>query len=333
MFFSIDSEKKEIMRHLSQKDFCIQTKRLIELQKELELWITIDVPGAIIYGLPRVGKTTAITYLQNNFGKVYGSDIPVIRWDITEHTVTEKGFYSSFMDTIGLPDPKFRDTALILKKRIVNTLVTLGLETKYRLIILLIDEASLLDRRDFVWLMDMYNSLYHHDVLLITFLFGTYDLKNMKKALKVNGETQIIGRFMTREYVFKGICDIDELQQCLLGLDQPMTIDALGGRTIILPEYFFPTAFADNKFFSSNLTTIFWNAFNNVKASYGIAFDDDIPMQYFLTSFKHCLTVCGKGGPREKYFPEEKDLEECILESGYVEMNGNKSKNNRGKRK
>ena len=317
----INEEKKTIMRHLPRKDFCIQTKRLLELEQEMEVWITIDVPGAIIYGHPRVGKTTAITYLKNSFGRSYGSDIPVIRWDITDHTATEKQFYSSFMDAIGLPQPKRSDTALMLKIRIINTLTVLGEETKYKMIILLIDEASLLSQRDLFWLMDLYNSLAHHDILLMTFMFGTYSLKAMKESLKINGESQIIGRFMTKEYVFKGICNIEELQQCLLALDQPMKIDGINKRNILLVDYFFPKAYADKKFFCSDLTTIFWNAFNKVKAASGIPLDEDIPMQFFLSSFKHCLTIYGTGGPKEKYFPEEKDLVDCIINSGYPEMN------------
>ena len=317
---TINAEKKTIMRYLSGRNFCILTRRLIELEQEMEMWLTIDIPGAIIYGHPRVGKTTAITYLANSLGKFYGDDIPVIRWDITDHVPTEKQFYSSFMHTLGLPLPSFRDTALVLKTRIINTLLVLGAETKYKMIILLIDEASLLNVKDFVWLMDLYNSLVHHDILLMTFMFGTYALKVMKESLKYRGESQIIGRFMSKEYVFKGICSKGELQQCLLALDQPLKVDTIE-REIILPAYFFPNAYIDGKFFSTDLTSVYWDAFNKVKFDSGISAEEDIQMQYFLSSFKHCVSIFGKGGPKEKYFPEQKDLEICIIESGYPEMN------------
>lgn len=318
--FSIDDEKKTIMRFLSRKNFYILTRRLVELKQKMEMWITVDIPGAIIYGNGRVGKTTAIRYLSDALGQSYGEHFPVIQWDITDHTPTEKQFYSSFMKAIDLPDPGSRDTALVLKTRIINSLCLLGNETKHRMIILLIDEASELDHKDFIWLMDLYNSLAHHDILLLTFMFGTFALKAMKESLKQRGEAQIIGRFMSKEYVFRGICDKEELEQCLLALDQPMKIDSLDNREIILPQYFFPGAYDDGKYFGFELTPIFWEAYNKVKARNGIPLDSDIPMQYFLTPFKHCLTIFGKGGPKEKYFPEQKDLEECISESGYVEM-------------
>ena len=198
-------EIKKIMRYLSGKNYLITTRKLIELHKEIARWNMTGITGAIIYGYPRTGKTKAITYLAKAFESDAGNNIPVVLWDITDHTPTEKNFYGSILKAIGLPEPSQRDTALVLKTRIVNTLTVVASETEMRTIILLIDEASELNIKDFIWLMDLYNALMHNDVLLITYMFGTYKLKAIKENLKSIGESQIVGRFMTKEYIFKGI--------------------------------------------------------------------------------------------------------------------------------
>ena len=327
------NEVQKIMRELSSRNFMLATSPLINLEKKINEWINTNNPGGIIYGPPGTGKTTAITYMMKALKSNYGDNLPVLRWVITDHTPSEKQFYSSLMAAVGLSEPKIHETAKALKSRIVNTLAASAADSRYRMIILFIDEASELTIRDFTWLMDLYNSLYQLDIILVPLMFGTYKLIAMREALREAGEEQIIGRFFTKDYLFRGLCEKNDLLQCMAALSQPLYIKSLN-RNVVLPEYFFPDAYTDGHFFPNKLTDPYWDAFMCVQAEHGISNADGIPMQYFISSFKDCLTTYGKGGPYEKYFPEQGDLEQCIIDSGYLEtgFNDRNVKNKKGRK-
>lgn len=312
--------RHEIFRQMRQKNFWIQTRELMRIEKEIIGWITVDVPGGIVVGYSRTGKSTAITFLQERLKRIYGDKIPIIRLDVIEEdTPTDRKFYAKLLMAIGCEVPKRSETALTLRTRIINLLTVFARESEYNMIILLVDEASELNVKDFKWLMSLYNELMSRDVVLSTFMFGTYKLRGMKELFRSMGETQIVGRFMTKEHIFRGICSELEMQQCMICFDSPITVNLGQDLKISLMDYFFPDAYADGKSFSKDLTHIFWTAFLNTRVNLLIVENQGIPMQYFMSAFKMCLNDYGVNGSKEKYFPELKDIEECVSYSGFLE--------------
>lgn len=322
-------EASIIFKHISE-NLIIPTKSLTSLWKEdIKIWLAMSSTGAIIYARPRVGKTVAIKYLAEQISDTFAETIPVIEWNISDHAVTERNFYASLLMAIGAPEPNKGATALILKERVLNYMVTIAHESRSSVlpsqnrVILICDEAHQLMEKDFNWLMDLYNNLQKNNVSLTTLLFGTYELKYLKTHMIVSQKDQIVGRFMIDEHEFQGIRSKEELALCLSVFDRELNIPDLS-ETIIPTNRFFPDAYANGEGRYMYLTDYFWNAFEEIKAKFCIPYDD-IPMKYFIKSVVATMTIYGVGGYHQQYFIGEKEVKDVVEKSGYSMSGGGAS--------
>ena len=301
-----------ILRNINSTDFIIKTKAIHELEQQILSWLTTSCCGAIIYGRARIGKTKAMRSIADSIKEKYGENFPVIAWDITDHAITEKNFYTSLLMAMGFEDIPRSMTALMLKQKILNALSIAAYETPFRKVVIMLDEAWKLSEKDFSWLMDLYNNLSRKDILLTCFLFGTQELKDFKTELKYLGKDQIIGRFMINEFKFYGIKTKEEIMLCLVSFDN-MSVRTDEEKII---DYFFPDRDDEAPFL--DLGNDYWNAFmdirkrNNIKAK-------DIPMKYFIDSFIYLLQDYGFYSENPVSFPSFKELMACIEKSGYGE--------------
>ena len=191
-----DFDLSDYMRYFVSIRNTIQTKEILELSERIKEWIDRGSCGSIIYGEPRVGKTRAMLYICDLLRMKYGSELPVYIYNCTDHShnVTDKNIYTEILKAIGAPGPKSRETAQNLKRRILSIMQVAACDTKYRDVILFIDEAQYLQDRDYNWLMDLYNNLNLVDVQLIVFLIGQPELLAIKKACIRERKKQIVGR-------------------------------------------------------------------------------------------------------------------------------------------
>ena len=322
-----------IMNHIND-GLIIPTASINELwENNVKQWLLMASTGAIICSRPRVGKTVAIDYLANKIDEMYDGGIPVIKWNITNHAVTERNFYSSLLMAMGDPEPNRGATALVLKNRVLNVLTELATvgnsETMYsedsmpglRRIVLFCDEAYLLDEKDFNWLMDLYNNLRHNKVYLTTFLVGTDELQALKAHFISLQKDRIIGRFMIDEHEFAGIRTKEEMALCLSVFDSEMKIPGIYGERIIPSQHFFPEAYDNGEGLYSLLTDGLWDVFQDVKEKSKIPYED-IPMKYFIRSIMATMTTYGKYGIHEKYFLNSNDILEAVISSGYAMSGG-----------
>lgn len=302
-------------RAISSADFNIKTKAIWELQTQVLSWLSTSTCGAIVYGRARIGKTRALSSVAVGIQDKYGSEFPVVIWDITDHAVTEKNFYTSLLMAMGFQNIPRAHTALALKERVLNELYLAAVKTPFKRVVIMLDEAWKLDEKDFSWLMDLYNNLNHKDIQLICFLFGTRELKDFKTEFKDQGKDQIVGRFMINEFQFCGIQDIKELAVCLMALDKKTIRTNDGDSTILVSDYFFPDR--EGRTFL-DLVNDYWNAFLYIQGEYCIK-STDIPMKYLIDSFILMLKNYGKFSPCKVAFPTSEELIKCVRESGYGE--------------
>lgn len=163
--------------------------------------------------------------------------------------------------------------------------------------------------------MDLYNVLRRSDIQLTCFMFGTWELRELKETFKRNGKNQIVERFMNNEYQFFGIRESAELGLCLFALDNVNTVNPEGeGES--LKEFYFPNAGRKDTFYS--LMKDYWKAFQNIKTKYGVT-APDIPMEYVMESFKILLTSYGKLSASAVVFPSYQEIYDSILATNYTE--------------
>ncbi|NLD80602.1 MAG: ATP-binding protein [Smithella sp.] len=324
----VDMTSELTLRSLSSTDCIIKTKAIHQLSAELLDLLSTSTCGAIIYGRARIGKTRAMISVADSIRDKYGENFPVIMWDITDHAITEKNFYTTLLMAMGFEQIPSSSTALALKERVLNTLSIMAYETPFKKVVIMLDEAWKFTEKDFSWLMDLYNNLNHKDILLTCFLFGTHELKDIKSEFKLRGKDQIIGRFMIKEYQFYGMKEAKELMLCLVFMDNMPIKCASGNSSIMINDFFFPDR-GEAKFI--NLASDYWNAFMNVRRECKIA-AEDIPMKYFIDSFIILLQKYGRFGADRVAFPTYQELVICIKESGYGESD-DEYENTRSKRK
>jgi Cdc6-like AAA superfamily ATPase len=234
---------REVERNLGSYKFTVPTRQIISLKNQVEEWISLNSCGAIIYGNSRSGKTSAIGFISESLKKTYGAQLPVYVYCATEHTHTDKTFYSSLLVALG-HEMAHKGTAVQMRQRLVNRIITNAMDTKYHRAILYVDEAYLLTEKEYVWLIDIYNELHKSGVDLAVFLVGTKELKEQKEGFIRASKQQIVLRFMVFEFKFKGLESRGDVEICLSSLDNPL--DVIGMQElVILSELYFPMAYHD----------------------------------------------------------------------------------------
>ena len=304
----------EIERYWGSNRFTIPTRQILNLKDNIEEWISMNACGGIVYGNSRSGKTRAIYYITEQLKKKYGADLPVYTYYATDHIPTRKTFYSELLVALQHADPN-RGTATQMNTRIVNRILDECEYTKYGRAVLFIDEAYLLDEKEYIWLVDIYNRLNQKDVLLTVFLFGTKELKDQKTGFVHCQKKQIVHRFMTNEYEFKGISDPQDMVVCMASLDKPFRLNATA-KEITLSELFFPEAYKNGETLQ-HFTKDLWNAFMSVERKHSIGINE-ILMKHFMDAVFYCLKEFG-AYKKQKYKPTQEDWEYAIEKIGFVQ--------------
>ena len=316
------------MTMLRSDDFIIYTKEIADLERSIMEIVMLGNCGACVVSRPRCGKTTSMVYISHSLKEHYGKNFPVVLWDITDHAVTEKNFYSSLLTALKVKHSA-HSTALDLKNRVLAELVTLACDTIFKKVVLMIDEAWRLNEKDFTWLMDLYNILRRHELQLITVFFSTNELLNLKKKFKTEGLDQIVERFFLNIYNFHGIRDKGELLICMHAFDQMNVATMENIEPVSLKDFYFPRA--DKELHFRDLTDTFLDAFTNIRVTHGMTVND-IPMEFVVGSFRILLGCYGKLSNKCVVWPDYKVIHESIIRSGYTESDDEKLVNNRVKR-
>lgn len=303
---------KKLEYYFESNQFNIATQTIINLQMQVEKWMKYGNTGAIIYGKPRTGKTRAILYITKELRDKYGPELPIYVYNVTSHAASDKRFYQELLLTIGHPEFE-KGTTTVLKTRLLNSLVASAAGTKSKKVVLFIDEAQNMSINDFEWLMDIYNNLNLWDIHMISFLFGSQELKSLKSAMIMAQKRQIVGRFMVDEFDFKGIMGARDIAVTLLNFDNPISIS---GKRMVLTQIYFPDAYADGNRISTCASDII-DAFTKVMQEYSILIAD-IPMQYYMSALKYCLCEYGKCG-KSIYFPDKEAWMDAVKNSGFIQ--------------
>lgn len=243
------------------------------------------LPGAIVYGESRMGKTYAIRYaraqIQEEFGLISTFDFQCER----HKNLSEDSFFTELLIAVGHKDPH---SGKISKKRsrLIDYLMEKATSSRSRVIVLFADEAQRLQLYEYEWLRDVHDKLGSCGVKLITILVGQNDLLNQKHSLRQANQTQVVARFMVNELRYRGLTSIDDLATCLSGYD-----------TSCFPEdsdwtftrFYFPIAYAAG-FRLLDQTQMLWNVFLEAQDRSGYRANIEIPMQYFSGTIEYIFT-------------------------------------------
>lgn len=299
-------------------DYFIATNAINKLYGYVNKWIRNRLPGAIIYGYPRVGKTGAVRYLIKVLKEDLGENFPIYHITCrTRKMPSEISFFEDLLIGVNHDLALIGSKANVKRSRLINFLTETAETVNSNKLIIFFDDAQNLLEMEYRWLMDLYNELSLEKIHLIIFLVGQRELLNQRTVYRDVGKYQLVGRFMSQAYEFQGILDLEDLEELLLGYDEYSEYPV--GSNCSYTEFYFPHAF-QRGFRLNSLAKSIWKIIKESRRSNGIKNDLDIPMQYMVLLIENILIEYGINENEYDITHISEDiLREMFESTGYLE--------------
>lgn len=293
--------------------YAIATPPVCLLHDTVRKWIANRIPGAMVYGKQRFGKTRAITYLKSALPHDIGTRIQIFTISARDYRMpTESTFFEELLRAVGHAFTK--GTASVKRDRLTEFLHERAMEGGGRLIVM-IDEAQKLHEMQYRWLVDLHNELDALGVTTTWLLFGQEELLHQRTVFVNAGKRQIIGRFMVHQFRFPGLESVEDFQQTLVCYDDGVLTEHPKNSGWSFTRYFFPAAFENGWRLAAQASTL-WEVFNKVRAERKLPIGTEVPMQYFAGTVEYALRTFGT--MTEAPDPLSANMwKEAILSSGY----------------
>jgi hypothetical protein len=271
------------------------------------------IPGALVYGPSRIGKTRAIEYLRllmaANFPKITTYSMPA------EHKPrhSEGPFFTNLLASVGFPNP---DGGTTQKKRqqLIGKVREACARNGSGVVVLFCDEAQRFTENEYEWLRDVHDALDQLQIRLFTILVGQQELRSVKTAFQRAQKTQIVARLMVEELAFFGIRNAQDVATCLIGYDESAYP---AGTEWTYTRFYLPTATKSGFRLVDEAVTL-WSEFSALHHKHGFADDLEIPMESFTRAveivLKESLVRDAKG-----YRPPLPLWQSAVRQCGYVQ--------------
>ncbi|MGE7023361.1 ATP-binding protein [Solibacillus cecembensis] len=289
----MQSDDKLLEIHpLIQRNYCACSRQIADAAALIYSWVEMAIPGAIIYAKPRMGKSRLIQFIQENFSLDFGKNIPIYSIEWTSHSPKENTFFEILLDKFNHDIP-FEGRAIEKRKRLRNHIITIVSESKQNKIIIFIDEAHRLKKLEYEWLLDTYNDLERHGIILITFLVAEDKILRTFNELRAKKEMQIIGRFMTETYRFTGLMQINDFKFLLNEFDNNLKFPQDSDLTYT--KFFFKEQY-EQGFRLSNYLNQLIEALKFIQYKYNISEYKEVPGMYAVRCIEEILKTHGRFG-------------------------------------
>jgi hypothetical protein len=301
-----------VSRVLAGRAFLVKTPACIEYYTRLKSWFSMGIQGAIVYGRPRLGKTSGSRWVLGAIQMVFGK-IPYVEIPIRKQHLHNEGAFFQFMLKCCKHKYYNRGTVADKRDRLFEALLARARRSSIRMVILFIDEAQELEELHYQWLRNISNELDSAGYRIFCLLVGQKELIEKRKSLLVEGMEQIVSRFMTEVSMFSGLRNIGELRSVLNGFDLAV-YPAENGRPF--PGYFAPLAYAHG-WRLEDLAEQIWSEYESCWNDLSIDFPIEVGMQYVTSTVTKILELASK---RDKSAIEIKKnaIKECVKNSGFT---------------
>lgn len=215
-----------------RNDYLILTRPIERVIKSLVRWLQLNVPGTIVYGQRRLGKSHCAEFIKKYLSDLLGYKIAVVLMCVRFHdSYRENDFLDEIMEALG-GSAAARAGKVMRQKVIVNRFLVLARRCPYKKVILVLDDAQRLQNMHFEILMTLQNELYmQYKVMLFTLMVGQPQLKTKRDLLIASGEKQITARMMADEIEFVGQRSLEEVRFAFNRIDQHCFYPARSGTT------------------------------------------------------------------------------------------------------
>ena len=225
-------------------------------------WIDGHVTGGYVYGPPRQGKSRAVQFwIEQLLAERYGTLLPFFRMNHKSHDrFSEAEFLTELLQTA---HHRYAQSGNRLTKldRLVKLYATRARNAGGNQVVLMIDEAQNMREASYRTLCNLQNELDDLGYQLTLISVGTQELVYQHSAFDQGGDLHLIGRFMMRETLFRGIQSVEELVYVLTAYD--IGTEWPEGSGISYTRYFFPRAF-ESGFRLADLAATLWSIYQSL---------------------------------------------------------------------
>lgn len=305
------------------QEYTFETPVIKSISDEVVRWVHNRIPGGLVYGWPRHGKSRFITLLAKKLKENF-PDTPVltISSDWTS-APSEKDFFRMLLEEVGLDadDLKLKTVAQ-----------RLGLFTNYLAahshrngkILLIVDEGQNLVYAHYEALISIHNRLARTGVALIVILVGQSELVGIRNAFSVD-RPQIFGRFMIEEVQFHGIRYESEIKFVLRCYDEHSEYPPGSGWSFT--RFFLPQWYSKGGRLAAYSEDL-WRLVGATRGTDGPPNLKEFPMNYMMLTIENFFRLTSDRTPLRDTMPLETPahslsaLAKALENSGYVKACG-----------
>jgi len=293
-------------------DYRVPTPAINQFHQLIQRCLRFRIPGAIIYGRPRFGKSSAIDFLQR-YLQANGLKLPLLRLDVHAKKIpSEFAFFGNLLAAAGHPSVSARESSQ-LRRRLAAKLRELAEVAGDDRIVLFTDEAQDLSRLELEWLRDIHNAMARHSILFTALLVGSHELRAKKSILQSERAQQIVARFMREELPFHGLRNASDCATVLKGYDvtaYPQDSDWSYTR------FFLPRAWGAGLRLVDQADAL-WDSFVDAHARARLPGDPEIGMEFFTSAVEYALAESLVADNKTYVFTESL-WRAAVDNSGYV---------------
>jgi hypothetical protein len=271
------------------------------------------IPGALVYGPSRIGKTRAIEYLQLLAAMRHPKITTYCAHAEHKPRHAEGPFFSSLLTAVGFPNPD-GGTSQRKRQELLGKIRESCARRGSGTVMLFCDEAQRYTENEYEWLRDVHDALDKVQIRLHTILVGQSELRAVKTAYQRQGKTQIVARLMVEEMAFFGIRNARDVATCLGGYDEtcyPATSDWTYTR------FYAPAAVASG-FRLIDEAAVLWSSFADLHHKHGFSEELEIPMESFTRAVEMVLRE-SMNRDKSGYRPVPELWNMAVRQSGYVQ--------------
>ncbi len=271
------------------------------------------IPGALVYGPSRIGKTRAIEYLRLLLAETYPKVTTYHAQAEHKPRHAEGPFFTSLLQAVGFPDPD-GGTNPTKRLRLINKIRESCTRNGSGNVILFCDEAQRYTEHEYEWLRDVHDQLDRLKIRLFTFLVGQQELRSVKTAFQHARKTQIVARLMVEELAFFGVRNAKDVATCLHGYDAtsfPRESDWSFTR------FYLPRAVHGGYRLVQD-AQVLWDLFDQIHQHHGLPGALELPMESFARAVEIVLKE-GHDLDRSGNPPDPGLWRAAVQSSGYTQ--------------
>ena len=261
----------------------LNTPAIVKLEEEMHQWLWTGATGALIYGKPRTGKSTAVKHLAKLLYTRGNINVPVYYVSIRK---SDKPSIAAIFRLLCLRmnlRVTDRDRADILSDRFIHYLVDEAEKANCKQAVLIVDEMQRMNLNQFDPFAELYDELLdYHIRLMVIFVANDPQCWSLVKDIEGPEFSHIHGRFFTQGVPFTGITSKAQVIACLKQYDTLRY--PLDGPTYT--EFFLPEVVKAGWKFAS-LSEDIWRVYSGYKRDYKIP---SWGMKYFTITINTLLT-------------------------------------------